>query len=47
VEYHRPMLPSCTPRLLTSTSDREVMAWLMDGGERLATVRLYSPLPPR
>jgi acyl-ACP thioesterase len=55
VEYHRPMLPGCTPRLLTSAnagasdtgSDPEVMAWLMDGGERLAAARLYSPLPPR
>jgi acyl-ACP thioesterase len=47
VEYHRPMLPSCTPHLLTSTSDHEVVAWLVDGGERLATARLYSPLPPR
>jgi acyl-ACP thioesterase len=42
-EYHRPMLPGCAPRLLVRANDREVFAWLMDGGERLATARLYSP----
>jgi acyl-ACP thioesterase len=56
VEYHRPMLPGCQPRLLTQAGDRdhddhgdrengdrEVFAWLLDGEERLATARLYSP----
>ena len=43
LEYHRPMLPGCEPRLLVRASDREVFAWLMDGGDRLATARLYSP----
>ncbi|HEX3750680.1 MAG TPA: acyl-ACP thioesterase domain-containing protein [Streptosporangiaceae bacterium] len=51
MEYHRPMLPGCTPRLMASAhdgaGDREVFAWLMDGDERLATARLYSPAPPR
>jgi acyl-ACP thioesterase len=51
LEYHRPMLPGCTPRLMTTAhdgaGDREVLAWLMDGDERLATARLYSPVPPR
>ena len=40
LEYHRPMLPGCHPRLLTSGDDGEVLVWLMDGGERLATGRL-------
>jgi acyl-ACP thioesterase len=48
MEYHRPMLPGCAPELLVRASDREVFAWLMDGGDRLATARLYSPeAPPR
>ncbi|MBV9794740.1 MAG: hypothetical protein JO016_12455 [Actinobacteria bacterium] len=55
VEYHRPMLPGCRPRLLVQAGDhgngdhgnvdREVFAWLTDGEERLATARLYSPVP--
>jgi acyl-ACP thioesterase len=43
LEYHRPMLPGCAPQLLVRANDREVFAWLMDGDERLATARLYSP----
>ncbi len=43
LEYHRPMLPGCEPRLLVWANDREVFAWLMDGDDRLATARLYSP----
>lgn len=46
LEYHRPMLPGCSPRLLVRADDREVFAWLMDGDERLATARLYSDVAP-
>jgi acyl-ACP thioesterase len=52
MEYHRPVLPGCQPRLASREDgrgdDREILLWLMDGGERLATGRLYSPgVPPR
>ena len=47
LEYHRPMLPGCHPQLLTSGDQRELLAWLMDGGDRLATARLYSAVAPR
>ena len=45
LEYHRPMLPGCHPQLLTSGDRGELLAWLMDGGDRLATARLYSVAP--
>ena len=48
LEYHRPMLPGGQPRLLTREQDRgdgrEVFLWLTDGGERLVSGRLYSPV---
>jgi acyl-ACP thioesterase len=48
LEYHRPMLPGGQPRLLAREQDRgegrEVFLWLTDGGERLVSGRLYSPL---
>jgi acyl-ACP thioesterase len=40
LEYHRPMLPGCHPQLLSSGNDREVLVWLVDGGERLVSARL-------
>jgi acyl-ACP thioesterase len=42
LEYHRPILPGCRPQLLTSVSGGEILVWLADGGERLASARLYS-----
>jgi acyl-ACP thioesterase len=49
LEYHRPMLPGCRPRLLARADDggddREVLLWLTDRGERLVSGRLYSPGP--
>ena len=47
LEYHRPMLPGCRPRLLTSGDDHDMLAWLMDGEERLVSARLYSAVAPR
>ena len=48
LEYHRPMLPGGQPRLLAREQDggdgREVFLWLTDGGERLVSGRLHSPL---
>jgi acyl-ACP thioesterase len=48
LEYHRPMLPGGQPRLLAREEDRgdgrAVFLWLTDGGERLVSGRLYSPL---
>ena len=47
LEYHRPMLPSTEPRLLTApgqaSDGQETLLWLMDGGDRLVSARLYSP----
>jgi acyl-ACP thioesterase len=40
LEYHRPMLPGLLPRLLTSHEPGQVMVWLLNGGERLASARL-------
>src|SRR6202012_2698108 len=39
LEYHRPMLPSTEPRLLTAagrlSEGRETLVWLMEAGDRL------------
>jgi acyl-ACP thioesterase len=43
LEYHRPILPGCQPRLLVAGDDREVLLWLVDGEGRLVTGRLSSP----
>jgi acyl-ACP thioesterase len=47
LEYHRPMLPSTEPRLLTAggraSAGRETLLWLMEAGDRLVSARLYSP----
>jgi acyl-ACP thioesterase len=43
LEYHRPVLPSCRPRLLTAPgppAGGTLYTWLLDGTERLATGRL-------
>lgn len=40
IEYHRPALPGCEPRLLTTTAPGEARAWLLDGGRPLASARM-------
>jgi len=40
VEYHRPALPGCEPRLLSSAAPAEAWAWLLTDGQRLASARL-------
>jgi acyl-ACP thioesterase len=40
VEYHRPALPGCEPRLLCSPAPGEAWAWLLTDGHRLASARL-------
>ena len=40
VEFHRPALPGCEPRLLSSASPAEAWAWLLTDGQRLASARL-------
>jgi acyl-ACP thioesterase len=33
VEYHRPVLPGCEPRLLVTPEPGQAWAWLLDGGD--------------
>jgi len=40
VEYHRPALPGCKPRLLFSPAPGEAWAWLLTDGHRLASARM-------
>jgi len=40
VEYHRPALPGCEPRLLSCATPGEAWAWLLADGQRLASARL-------
>ena len=40
LEYHRPILPGATPRLLISQAVGQVLFWLVNGQERLASGRL-------
>jgi len=40
MEYHRPVLPGCEPRLVTGRSPAELRVWLLAGTERLASARL-------
>ena len=47
VEYHRPALPGCEPRLLRSPGDTEAWAWLLDGSRPLASARMSAPLSAR
>jgi acyl-ACP thioesterase len=40
VEFHRPALPGCEPRLLVGPAAHGAWAWLLDDGRPLASVRL-------
>jgi acyl-ACP thioesterase len=40
VEYHRPILPGQRPQLVTSEDGSGLQAWLLDGGQRLASALL-------
>jgi acyl-ACP thioesterase len=40
LEYHRPILPGATPRLLASDGADQALFWLVDGQGRLASGRL-------
>ena len=44
VEYHRPALPGCEPRLLSSAAPGEAWAWLLNDGRPLASARMSAPL---
>jgi acyl-ACP thioesterase len=40
VEFHRPALPGCRPRLLRRAAADQAWAWLLNGGNPLASARL-------
>ncbi|HTZ92708.1 MAG TPA: acyl-ACP thioesterase domain-containing protein [Streptosporangiaceae bacterium] len=40
MEYHRAILPGCTPELMTGRRDGETVLWLLAGGRVLASARL-------
>jgi acyl-ACP thioesterase len=40
MEYHRPILPGQAARLVSSQAGGELRAWLLDGGQRLASALL-------
>jgi acyl-ACP thioesterase len=40
IEYHRPALPGCEPRLLSSAAPGEAWAWLHSDGRPLASARM-------
>jgi acyl-ACP thioesterase len=40
LEYHRPILPTQRPSLVTTRTDDQVGIWLLDGTDRLASARL-------
>jgi acyl-ACP thioesterase len=40
IEYHRAILPGCTPELLTERRDGETMIWMLSAGRLLASARL-------
>jgi acyl-ACP thioesterase len=40
MEYRRPILPDCSPVLVTEPRDREAAIWLMNGDSVLASARL-------
>jgi acyl-ACP thioesterase len=42
VEYHRPALPGCEPRLVCAAApgEAEAWAWLLTDGQRLASARM-------
>jgi acyl-ACP thioesterase len=43
VQYHRPMTPGCSPRLVTGADGHDDMLWLLDGPLLLASARLTLP----
>jgi acyl-ACP thioesterase len=45
LEYHRPVLPGQQPRLVTTSADGQVWAWLLADTQRLASARLTFPGP--
>jgi acyl-ACP thioesterase len=45
LEYHRQILPGLLPRLVIRHEPGQVMLWLMNGGERLASARLTGAPP--
>jgi acyl-ACP thioesterase len=40
IEYHRPALPGCSPRLLCDNGPDQAWAWLLNGASPLASARL-------
>lgn len=40
LEYHRAILPDCTPMLATDGNGHQLTMWLLDGGRVLASARL-------
>jgi acyl-ACP thioesterase len=40
MEYHRAIMPGCTPELVTDRRDRETVLWLLSAGRVLASARL-------
>jgi acyl-ACP thioesterase len=40
LEYHRPVNPGCSPRLVTGTGGEAGLVWLLDGPHLLASARL-------
>jgi acyl-ACP thioesterase len=44
VEYQRPALPGCEPRLLCTEAPGEAWAWLLNEGRPLASARMSAPL---
>lgn len=47
VEYHRPVLPGCAPRLLVAPGPDQAWAWLLDGSQPLASACLTRRLDAR
>jgi acyl-ACP thioesterase len=41
LEYHRAILPGCTPRLVTGGDDQRPVMWLLDGDRLLASAVLF------
>jgi len=40
IEYHRAILPGCTPELVTDRREGETVLWLLAGKQVLASARL-------
>ncbi len=43
LDYNRPILPGQRPQLVTSHTESQLQAWLLNGTQRLATARLAGP----